>query len=74
MLRQDVVEAVSRGKFHIYPVKSIDEGIEILSGLPAGSQAVDGRFEPGTVHDLVDKELQRLAQSWKDFAEEKKAD
>jgi len=74
MLRPDVVEAVAKGKFHVYPVKSIDEGMEILTGLPAGAQSAEGGFEPGTIHDLVDKELQRLAQSWKDFAEEKKSE
>ncbi len=72
MLRPDMVEAVAKGKFHVYPVKSIDEGMEILTGRQAGLQNPDGSFQPGTVHDLVDKELQRLAQSWKEFTEEKK--
>jgi len=73
MLRPDVVAAVAQGQFHIYPVKSVDEGIEILTGFEAGAGREDGTFEEGTVHDLVDKELQRLAVSWKDFGPEKES-
>jgi lon-related putative ATP-dependent protease len=67
MLRDDVIEAVKQGKFHIYPVKTIDEGIEILTGVKAGETREDGTFEKDTVNFLVDQELQRLAQSWKSF-------
>jgi len=68
MLRNDVVEAVKKGKFHIYPVKSIDEGVEILTEVKAGERKKDETFEDGTVNYLVDEELQRLAKSWKTFA------
>lgn len=68
MLRKDVVEAVKGGTFHIYPIKTIDEGIEILIGIKAGKRKDDGTFEEGTVNYLVDLELQRLAKSWKDFS------
>ena len=68
MLRQDVVDAVAAAQFHIYPVATIDEGIEILTGVVAGQAKDDGVFEDGTVNELVDKELQRLASSWKTFA------
>ncbi len=68
MLRKDVIEAVEKGQFHIYPVKNIDQGIEILTGIKAGKIRKDGSFEEGTVNFLVDEELQRLAQSWKTFA------
>jgi len=68
MLRKDVIEAVSKGKFHIYPVKTIDQGIEILTGVKAGEIQKDGNFEEGTLNHLVDEELQRLAKSWKTFA------
>jgi len=67
MLRNDVIEAVKQGKFHIYPVKTIDEGIEILTGVRAGERKEDGIFEEGTVNYMVDEELQRLAKSWKTF-------
>jgi len=68
MLRKDVIAAVEKGEFHIYPVKIIDEGIEILTGIKAGKLKKDGTFEEGTVNYLVDEELQRLAKSWKTFA------
>jgi len=67
MLRRDVVEAVAQGKFHVYPVATIDEGIEVLTGVEAGRRKEDGAFEEGTLNDLVNKELQRLAQGWRKF-------
>ena len=72
MLRKDVIEAATAGKFHIYPIKTIDEGIEILTGIKAGRKKKDGTFEGDTVNYLVDEETQRLASSWKTFANEKK--
>ncbi|MBM3306075.1 MAG: ATP-dependent protease [Candidatus Aminicenantes bacterium] len=68
MLHTEVIEAVRGGKFHIYPVRTVDEGIEILTGLEAGAPDEHGAYEEGTVHFLVDRELQRLAESWKAFA------
>ena len=56
-LNDEVVEAVRAGKFHIYPVRTIDEGIEILTGVPAGEVGPDGMFPPDTVHHLVCKKL-----------------
>jgi len=74
MLRKDVVEAVAAGKFHIYPVQTIDQGIEILTGWSAGEKGPDGKYPPGTVNYLVDQKLQDLAKRMKEFeaAEEKK--
>jgi ATP-dependent Lon protease len=68
MLRKDVIDAVEKGQFHVYPVNNIDQGIEILTGIRAGKIKKNGYFEEGTVNFLVDEELQRLAQSWKTFA------
>ncbi len=68
MLRRDVVAAVEQGLFHIYPVKTIDEGMEILTGVEAGQMKEDGTYEEGTINYLVDQELKRLAKSWKTFA------
>jgi lon-related putative ATP-dependent protease len=73
MLHLDVVEAVAKGQFHVYPIRTVDEGIEILTGVEAGAPKEDGTFEEGTVNFLVDKELQRLAASWRDFAAEKES-
>jgi lon-related putative ATP-dependent protease len=70
MLRHDVVEAVKAKKFHIYPVKTIDEGIEILTGVKAGKRRSDGTFEPGTVNYLADARLREYAQRWKELTEE----
>ena len=67
MLREDVVEAVKEGKFHIYAVKNVDEGVEVLTGVPAGDRQPDGSYPEGTVNYLVDKRLQELAQSMRGF-------
>jgi ATP-dependent Lon protease len=63
VLRPDVIEAVEKGRFHLYPIRTIDEGIELLSGVRAGT--VD---EEGTVNGLVSKRLRDLALGLKDFA------
>jgi predicted ATP-dependent protease len=57
MLRQDLVEAVASGQFHIYAVRTIDEGIEILTGVPAGARNSDHAYDEGTIHFLVEKRL-----------------
>jgi len=44
MLRRDVIESVKKGKFHIYPVVHIDEGIEILTGIKSGEKQADGSY------------------------------
>jgi ATP-dependent Lon protease len=67
MLRKDVVGAVKEGRFHIYPVKTIDQGIEILTGMEAGGRVEDGRFKEGTVNDRVDKKLRELGMKIKEF-------
>jgi len=67
MLKKEVVEAVNAGKFHIYPVKTIDEGIEVLTGKPAGKRLPDGTFEKDSVFDLVDKRLTEMAETSKRF-------
>jgi ATP-dependent Lon protease len=67
MLRKDVVQAVKGGKFHIYPVKTIDQGIEILTGMEAGEILEDGRFKEGTVNERVDKKLRELGTKIKEF-------
>ncbi len=67
MLRKDVVEAVKEGKFRIYSVKTIDQGIEILTGVEAGEKLGDGRFKEGTVNGLVDEKLRELAIKIKEF-------
>ena len=61
MLRPDVVKATEEGKFHIHAVRTVGEGIEILTGVKAGERDSGGQFEPGTVNRRVDDRLQKLA-------------
>ena len=67
MLREDVVEAVKEGKFHLYAVKTIDEGMEVLTDYPAGERQTDGSYPEGTVNYLVDKRLRELNQSMRGY-------
>ena len=67
MLKEEIVEAAKAGKFRIYPVKTIDEGIEVLTGVPAGQRGEDGKFPKGTVNFLVDRRLRELAETYKEF-------
>ncbi len=62
MLRKDVVEEVKKGKFKVYSVKTIDEGIEILTGKKAGAKKDDGSYPKNTINYLVDKKLKDLAE------------
>jgi lon-related putative ATP-dependent protease len=71
MLRPDVVEAAAADRFRVYPVRTIDEGIEILTGVRSGRKKADGGWEQGTVNFLVDRELKRLARASKGFFEDK---
>lgn len=76
MLRHDVVEAVRTGVFHIYAVSSISEGIEILTGIPAGEK-VDGTYPAGTINYLVEHRLKQFAEGLKkagETGEEKEKD
>jgi len=67
MLKEEIVEAAKAGKFRIYPVTTIDEGIEVLTGVPAGQRGNDGKFPKGTVNFLVDKRLRELAETYKEY-------
>jgi predicted ATP-dependent protease len=69
MLKEEVVNAVQNGMFHIYPVKTIDEGIELLTGKRAGKRRIDGTFEEGTINQLVEQKLNRMAKKIKEFSE-----
>ena len=67
MLKQEVLDAVRNGKFHIYPVSTIEEGIEVLTGKPAGKQLPEGGYEENTIYGLVDKRLGEMAEIAKRF-------
>jgi len=74
MLRKDVIEAVKKGQFHVYSVKTIDEGIEILTANKAGEIKADGTYPAGTINDLVNKKLKDLAEGLKNFGNDEKND
>lgn len=61
-LSDDVIESVKKGLFKIYAISNIDEGIEVLTGVPAGKKDKDGKFPAGTVNYLVYEKLKRYAQ------------
>jgi predicted ATP-dependent protease len=67
MLREDILEAVAAGKFHIWPVAKVEQGIEILTGKSAGQKNGDGRFDAGTVFALMDERLRTMAKTLKEF-------
>jgi len=67
MLREDVLEAVNEGRFHVWPVAKIEQGIEILTGTTAGRRNGDGTFEKGTVFALMDDRLTDMAKMLKEF-------
>lgn len=60
LLREDVVEAVREGRFRVWAVESVDEAIEILTGVEAGERAADGSFGAGTVNGRVQARLDEL--------------
>jgi lon-related putative ATP-dependent protease len=62
MLRRDVVEAVEAGRFHVYPVEMIDQGMSLLTGLEAGERDSAGKFPEGSINHRVEARLNALAQ------------
>lgn len=60
MLREDVADAIAAGKFHVYAVSTLDEGIEVLSGIKAGRWSLRRGFERGSIHFLVDDALRHF--------------
>lgn len=70
MLRPEVVEAVRGGKFHIWSVATVEQGIEILTGKKAGVRKKDGSYPKGTIYALVDERLKNLAQAMVQFGKD----
>ncbi|WP_290922537.1 ATP-binding protein [Halodesulfovibrio sp.] len=71
MLKQEVVDAVKEGKFFIWSVKTVHEGIEILTGVPAGERDANGKYPEDSIYGLVDARLVTLAEGLRDFAKGK---
>jgi predicted ATP-dependent protease len=67
MLREDILEAVAAGKFHIWPIAQVEQGIELLTGKAAGKKNGEGKFDQGTVFALMDERLHAMAKTLKEF-------
>jgi lon-related putative ATP-dependent protease len=67
MLRDEVIDAVAKRRFHIYPVATVEQGIEILTGVGAGKRGKTGKFEPGSVFAAVDSRLRAMADTLRKF-------
>jgi predicted ATP-dependent protease len=67
MLREDLLEAVAARKFHVWPVARIEQGIELLTGVPAGNRNGDGTFAAGTAFALLDARLAEMAEALKEY-------
>ena len=63
MLRKEVVAAAEEGRFFVYPVATVDEAVERLTGLPAGERGADGRFPKGSVNERVEARLLAFAKA-----------
>ncbi len=62
MLREDVVDAIDKGRFHVWAVSTIDEGIELLTGVKAGKRGAKGKFPADSVHGRVEARLKEIAE------------
>jgi lon-related putative ATP-dependent protease len=62
MLGREIISAVRARRFHIYAVNTVDEGIEVLTGVPAGKRRHDGRWMPGSINALVEERLRQLQE------------
>ncbi len=74
MLRSDVVEAVRNGLFALFPVTHVDEGIEILTGIPAGEPDASGNYPPDTINGMALARLGEMAEKLKKFSKSLKQD
>jgi predicted ATP-dependent protease len=62
MLKKEVIDAVKKGDFHIYQVSTVEEGIEILTGVPAGNKDKEGNYAVGTVFGKVQEKLKKYLE------------
>jgi lon-related putative ATP-dependent protease len=70
MLKDDVVAAVEKGQFHVYPIKTVDEGISLLTGVSAGEADAEGQYPPESINGRVQARLKLFADTIKSFARE----
>ncbi len=67
MLREEVVDAVAEGRFHVYAVEHVDQAVELLTGVPAGVPGTDGRLPPDSVNGRVEARLARFSTIRREF-------
>jgi len=72
MLKNEIVDAVKENKFSIYPIQSVDEGLEIITGMPAGELSADGTYPEGTLNYLVMKRLTQITEAMEKKKEKEK--
>ncbi len=72
VLTDEVVDAVRAGRFHVWPIREVEQGWEILAGIPAGSRDADGRFPDDSVYGRASARLWRWAQDWRKFGRPKR--
>jgi len=70
MLEQEVVDAVAEGKFHIWPVTTVEEGLSILTGMDAGKLQEDGSYPEGTVYRKADDRLKEISEIVRKFSKD----
>ncbi|MBS3766236.1 AAA family ATPase [Candidatus Bipolaricaulota bacterium] len=70
MLNDEVIGSVEAGEFHIYPVKTVSEGLEILTDTPAGEERVDGKYEEGTIFAQADERIREIHEALNSNGEE----
>jgi predicted ATP-dependent protease len=69
MLSKEVVTAVSESRFHIYPIKNIDQGIEVLTGVPAGVLDKEGKYPEGTINQRVIAQIEKMAETQRAYSQ-----
>jgi len=74
MLRNDVVESVKAGRFRVWEARTIEDALEILTGVPGGERGKDGKYPKGSVHQLVEKKLAEMSETLKKAGRGKKKD
>ncbi|PWB71471.1 ATP-dependent protease [candidate division GN15 bacterium] len=72
IIRPDVVEAIGKKRFHLYPVDTISDGISVLTGVPGGKRLPSGSFTPGSVLALADQKLRTMALTLENWTRQEK--
>jgi lon-related putative ATP-dependent protease len=68
MLREDVIQAVGEGRFHIYPIETVEQGIELLTGLPVGERDDEGNYPDGSINQRIVARLEEMAEKQREYS------